>query len=134
MADTREKQACNYPNKHSKAGSGSLCFRGTSHCYLLLLAIATFCYYSGSMTKAVRGSKPKDPEMERVGRTLHTLRERYGYTQEAFGTELGISRSYISLIESGHKHLPDRLLSRCADLLEITPLAIKRPDNEEVAA
>lgn len=81
-----------------------------------------------------KGAKPKNPEQERVGRTLHTLRERYGYTQEAFGTELGISRSYISLIEAGFKPLPDRLLARCADLLEITPLAIKRFDRELVAA
>jgi len=81
-----------------------------------------------------KGRSPKNPEQERVGRTLHVLRERYGYTQEAFGTELGISRSYISLIESGHKPLPDRLLSKCAELLELTPLAIKRYDNEQVAA
>lgn len=86
------------------------------------------------MSEAVRGSKPKDPETERVGITLRTIRERYGYTQETFGTELGISRSYISLIESGHKRLPDRLLARCADLLEITPLAIKRFDQEEQVA
>jgi transcriptional regulator with XRE-family HTH domain len=71
--------------------------------------------------------------MERIGRTLHTIRERYGYTQEAFGTELGISRSYISLIEAGFKPLPDRLLAKCADLLQITPLAIKRFDNEDKA-
>lgn len=82
------------------------------------------------MRNAVRGSKGKDPEQERVGHTLRTIRERYGYTQETFGTELGISRSYISLIESGHKRLNDRLLARCADLLEITPLAIKRFDEE----
>jgi transcriptional regulator with XRE-family HTH domain len=86
------------------------------------------------MEQAVRGSKPKDPETERVGHTLRTIRERYGYTQEAFGTELGISRSYISLIESGHKRLPDRLLSRCAAVLEVTPLAIKRFDHAEVPA
>lgn len=82
------------------------------------------------MRQAAKGSSPKTAEQERVGRTLSTLRERYGYTQGTFGTELGISRSYVSLIESGHKPLPDRLLARCADLLEITPLAIKRFDNE----
>lgn len=86
------------------------------------------------MSTATKGPARKDPEMERVGRTLHIMRERFGYTQEAFGTELGISRSYISLIESGHKKLPDRLLFRAAQLLEITPLAIKRPEEELVAA
>ena len=82
-----------------------------------------------------KGKSPKNQEQERVGRTLHVLRARYGYTQEQFGTELGISRSYISLIESGHKPLNDRLLSRAAALLEITPLAIKRFDhNDELVA
>jgi transcriptional regulator with XRE-family HTH domain len=86
------------------------------------------------MSKAVIGSKPKDPEMERVGHTLRTMRERYGYTQDTFCNELGISRSYISLIEAGHKRLNDRLLAKCAKALEVTPLAIKRFDNDEVAA
>lgn len=86
------------------------------------------------MSTAERGTKVKDPEQERVGRTLHALRERYGYTQDGFATELGVSRSYISLIEAGFKPLPDRLLSQAADLLGITPLAIKRPDHELTAA
>lgn len=86
------------------------------------------------MREAVRGSKGKDPEMERVGRTLRVLRERYGYTQDQFCAELGISRSYISLIEAGHKKLNDRLLAKCSKALEVPPLAIKRWDLEEVAA
>ena len=86
------------------------------------------------MSKAKTGNKAKDPECIRVGRTISTIRERYGYSQERFGTELGISRSYISLIESGHKRLPDRLLFKCAELLDVTPLAIKRPDNEQELA
>lgn len=77
-----------------------------------------------------KGGKPKNPEYVRVGCTIHVLRERYGYSQEQFGTELGISRSYISLIESGSKHVPDRLLARMAELLELSPLAIKRFDHE----
>ena len=83
------------------------------------------------MRQATRGNKPKDPEKERIGHTIRTIRERHGYSQERFGTDLGISRSYISLIESGHKKLPDHLLYKCAKLLDITPLAIKRPDNEQ---
>jgi transcriptional regulator with XRE-family HTH domain len=83
------------------------------------------------MSRTEKAKCQKDPEMVRVGRTLYTLRERYGYTQELFAQDLGISRSYISLIEAGYKKLPDRLLGKAARLLEITPLAIKRYDNEE---
>jgi transcriptional regulator with XRE-family HTH domain len=86
------------------------------------------------MEHAGKRKAAKDPEMERVGKTLQTLRERYGYSQETFGTDLGISRPYISLIEAGHKKLPDKLLFRAAELLGVTPLAIKRPDNEEELA
>jgi transcriptional regulator with XRE-family HTH domain len=46
--------------------------------------------------------------------------------------ELGITRSYVSLIESGAKPLQDRLLYKVAAILEITPLAIKRYDHEEM--
>ena len=74
----------------------------------------------------------KNPEMVRVGRTLFTLRERYGYTQQGLADALGISRQYVSLIEGGFKPLQDRLLSRVAAILEITPLAIKRFDHEEL--
>jgi transcriptional regulator with XRE-family HTH domain len=83
--------------------------------------------------QTVKASKaPKDPEMERVGRTLHTLRERYGYTQKELAEAVDISRAYISLIESGAKPLQDRLLAKVAAALEITPLAIKRYDHEEL--
>ena len=85
--------------------------------------------------QTVKASKvPKDPEMVRVGRTLFTLRERYGYTQKELADAVDISRAYISLIESGAKPLQDRLLAKVAAALEITPLAIKRPDNEMLVA
>lgn len=83
--------------------------------------------------QTVKASKAtKNPEMVRVGRTLFTLRERYGYTQQGLADALGISRQYVSLIEGGFKPLQDRLLSRVAVLLEITPLAIKTYDHAEL--
>jgi transcriptional regulator with XRE-family HTH domain len=83
--------------------------------------------------QTVKASKAtKNPEMVRVGRTLSTLRERYGYTQQGLADALGVSRPYISLIELGRKPLQDRLLARVADILEITPLAIKTYDHEEM--
>jgi transcriptional regulator with XRE-family HTH domain len=91
------------------------------------------------MTTALKGRPPvkaKNPEWERVGKTLQTLRERYGYSQEQFSQEAGISRSYMYLIEAGHKRVTNRLLSRFSDILGISPLAIKRADEEpeQVAA
>jgi transcriptional regulator with XRE-family HTH domain len=75
-------------------------------------------------------TKAKNQEWERVGKTVQTLRERYGYSQEQFSQEAGISRSYMYLIEAGHKRVTDRLLARFADILGVTPLAIKRADDD----
>lgn len=69
-------------------------------------------------------------ENERVGATLAQFRMMRGFSQESFGTELGISRPYISLIEKGRKRLTNELLDRAADLLEVNPLAIKRRDAD----
>jgi len=81
----------------------------------------------------VKASKAtKNPEMVRVGRTLSTLRERYGYTQQGLADALGVSRPYISLIELGRKPLQDRLLAKVAAALEVTPLAIKTYDHDEM--
>ena len=80
------------------------------------------------------GAAPRDPEQVRVGETLHTIRERYGFTQEKLATETGISRSHLANIEAGRKPLSNRHLAIIADLLEIKPLAIKRPEPDLVAA
>jgi transcriptional regulator with XRE-family HTH domain len=76
----------------------------------------------------------RKPEDERIGRTLQTLRERYGYTRAQLANELGISTSYLTLIERGHKHLLDHILARVCTTLEISTLAIKHPDHEPAAA
>lgn len=76
-------------------------------------------------------SPSKHPEWERTGETLRTLRERYGASQDELAREVGVSRSYIALIESGHKPLPDKLLARIAPYLGVKPLAIKRYNATE---
>jgi transcriptional regulator with XRE-family HTH domain len=81
-----------------------------------------------------KSTASKKPEQERVGETLQALRDRYGYTQEMFAQELGISRSHLSNIEAGIKPLTDHLLFKCAALLGVKPLAIKRYDTELIAA
>lgn len=81
-----------------------------------------------------KSTASKKPEQERVGETLQSHRDRYGYTQEMFAQELGISRSHLSNIEAGIKPLTDQLLFKSAALLGLKPLAIKRPEAEKVAA
>src|SRR5690348_16472639 len=80
------------------------------------------------------GVTPKNPENERVGETIQAFRERYGYTQDELAREVDISRSHLANIEAGRKPLSNRHLAKIADLLGVKPLAIKRPDSEQVAA
>ena len=96
------------------------------------LTVYSVLLHTWAMNQVKASKAPKDPEMVRIGRTLFTLRERYGYTQKELADAVEISRAYISLIESGAKPLQDRLLAKVAAALEVTPLAIKRYDHEDM--
>ena len=66
----------------------------------------------------------------RVGATLRTLRRTRGWRVCEFASALGISHAYLSNIEAGRKSLPDHLLARAAQLLEVEQIAIKYPTRE----
>lgn len=85
------------------------------------------------MNTSSKGTAPKNPENERVGKTIRCFRERYGFTQDQLATEIGISQGHMANIESGRKPLTNRHLALIARALELTPLAIKRPDVELAA-
>lgn len=65
-------------------------------------------------------------ERRRVGATLRALRQRRGFTADQFACELGKSRPYLANIEAGRKPLPEVLLARAADLLDVPQVAIVR--------
>lgn len=68
-------------------------------------------------------------ERERVGATLRTLRLTRGWKLGDFANEIPISYAYLSNIEAGRKPLPDRILARCAQILDVEQIAIKRPNT-----
>jgi transcriptional regulator with XRE-family HTH domain len=70
------------------------------------------------------------PDDEQTGQTIRAFRERYGHTRATLAIEIGISPSYMTALERGERHLPNHILARIAEALDITPLAIKRPDME----
>lgn len=74
-----------------------------------------------------------NPEWQRIGSTLRTIRELRGFKPDAFASEIGISRPYLANIEAGRKRLSDVLLARAADALKVEQIAIMRP-TDEVAA
>lgn len=78
----------------------------------------------------IRSTTQQPTEDERVGETLRTLRERYGFTVNQLAAEMGISGPALRNIEGGRRFLSEVLLSRACDALGVKPLAIRRPGVE----
>lgn len=66
-------------------------------------------------------------ERERVGATLRMARTLRGWDLGPFATQIGISYSYLSNIEAGRKPLPDKLLARAAQVLDVPQISITHP-------
>lgn len=76
----------------------------------------------------------EEAERKRVGVTLRTLRVTRGWKLGDFATKIGVSYAYLSNIEAGRKPLPDHLLARAANLLDVEQIAIKHPTTNGDAA
>lgn len=59
------------------------------------------------------------PELTPLGAKLRSLRRREGMTQAQLATRLGISPSYLNLIEHNRRPLPAPLLLRVAEVLRL---------------
>jgi transcriptional regulator with XRE-family HTH domain len=78
-----------------------------------------------------------DTEQLRIGATLRALRTARGVRVGQFAAKLEISHAYLSNIEAGRKPLTAALTKRAADLLNVPPIALVRPDffpDEQVVA
>lgn len=68
-------------------------------------------------------------ERQRVGATLRRIRTLRGWKLGEFATKIDISYAYLSNIEAGRKPLPDHLLARAAEVLDVDQIDIKHPDR-----
>ncbi len=66
-----------------------------------------------------------------VGRNLRAYREGKGLSQEAFADELGVHRTYMGGIERGERNLTLKSLERIASQLDVDPLALLQPPEDE---
>ena len=57
---------------------------------------------------------------KRFGRTVRTLREQTGLSQEAFAVKAGIHRTYVSSIELGKVQVSIRIAEQLAQALEVS--------------
>lgn len=58
-----------------------------------------------------------------IGQAIRTLRKNDLMNQEEFASSVGITQSYLSLIEKGHKKPSMEVLQQMADILN-TPLSV----------
>lgn len=73
--------------------------------------------------------RPSDTEQLRIGATLRALREARGVRVGELAKKLQISHAYLSNIEAGRKSLTPQLTVRVAELLDVRPIALVRPDH-----
>jgi len=70
----------------------------------------------------------------RVGRVIRKYREQSGLSQEALAESSGLHRTYISLVERGHRNISVDALSQIAEALGVYPSRLmsdaeKEPDD-----
>jgi transcriptional regulator with XRE-family HTH domain len=58
-----------------------------------------------------------------IGESIRILRKRESMNQEEFASSVGITQSYLSLIEKGHKKPSLEVLQQMADILNV-PLPV----------
>jgi transcriptional regulator with XRE-family HTH domain len=65
---------------------------------------------------------------ETFARNLRRLRNAKGLTQDELAADAGISRSYLSQIESGSFYVSIKIIGKLADVLDAEPEEfLKRP-------
>lgn len=68
-----------------------------------------------------------------MGRTIKTLRETKGYSQEAFANEVGLDRSYYGGVERGERNIAALNLMKIAEALGVECGALF-PSSRQLAA
>ncbi|MGZ4251190.1 MAG: helix-turn-helix domain-containing protein, partial [Solirubrobacteraceae bacterium] len=70
-------------------------------------------------------------ELQRtLGRNLRAYRKAHDLSQENFAEIMGVHRTYMGGVERGERNLTLRSLERMAGRLEIDPLELLRPSDD----
>src|ERR1041384_6302089 len=73
-------------------------------------------------------------EPVRLGAKVRALRRREGLTQVQLATQLGVSASYLNLIEANRRPLPANLLIKIAQLFGVDVAAFASDDDGRLVA
>src|SRR5687768_12178027 len=74
------------------------------------------------------------PPIALPGARLREKRKAAGLSQAAMASQLGISASYLSLLEAGHRAIPTDLRAKIVALLGLPSDELNAPDDRGVAA
>jgi transcriptional regulator with XRE-family HTH domain len=70
-------------------------------------------------------------ELQRaLGRNLRAYRKAHDLSQETFAEIMGVHRTYMGGVERGERNLTLRSLERMAGRIEIDPLELLRPSDD----
>jgi predicted transcriptional regulator/DNA-binding XRE family transcriptional regulator len=86
------------------------------------------------MTRARSESTERTSEQVRLGAKVRALRRREGLTQVQLATQLGVSASYLNLIEANRRPLPANLLIKLAQLFGVDVGAFASDDDGRLVA
>lgn len=67
-----------------------------------------------------------------VGKTIRSLRDSKGISQEVLSGLAGIARTHLSMIESGNKKANFETLWRIAQALDLRPSELVRKIEQEI--
>jgi transcriptional regulator with XRE-family HTH domain len=75
--------------------------------------------------------KPQEEEyLKSLGLYIRKWREKKGYTQEGFAPIVGMTRSYITEVETGKRNVSFLNFLRIVDALEVDDVSIKKMIQE----
>jgi predicted transcriptional regulator/transcriptional regulator with XRE-family HTH domain len=66
-----------------------------------------------------------------IGKTIRRLRMEQGYTQQGFALKLGISTSYLNLVEHDQRNVTASLLFKLTDILKVDLAALSGQQERE---
>ena len=67
-----------------------------------------------------------------IGKTIRRLRMEQGYTQQGFAQKLGISTSYLNLVEHDQRNVTASLLFKLTDILNVDLAALSGVQEREL--
>src|ERR1700753_867854 len=86
------------------------------------------------MTRVNRGTSTDRVSDVRLGAKVRALRRREGLTQVQLAEQLGISASYLNLIEANRRPLPSNLLIKLAQQFGVEVGAFASDDDSRLVA